>query len=194
MASGAEAALAATAATAALAEVPWWSAAMAAVNSSPAAWGVAALVVNLGSRFVATDFLSPEQQSALSRPLVRRVVLFFMAFLVTHNVLLSIALSTVVVVLAEGLLRPGSRFCVLSMLGGCNPSAPGTGDLADAATASQGGGSHAASNIAHAAISAIAKVAEPAPAPAPDVEGLADAADGSDASTWRPPHVFGASA
>lgn len=146
---------------AAPAATPWWSAALSVVNSSPAAWGVAALVVNLGSRYVASDFLSPEQQSVLSRPLMRRIVLFFMAFLVTHNVLLSVALSTAVVVLVEGLLRPTSRFCMLSMLGGCKPGAAGTGDLADAATASQGGGSHAASNLAHAAISALARLAEP---------------------------------
>lgn len=175
---------------------PWWQVALRSFNASPLAWGAAALVVNLGARFVSTEFLSPEQQRAIASPVARRLVLFCMAFLVTHNLLLSAALATVVVVLLEGLLRPGSRFCVLSALGGCAPGAGSTGGLADAATASHGGGSRPASHLAHSVVNAVARAAEPrGPAPPLAAAGHPAAAepDSGASGDWKS-DVWGASA
>lgn len=139
------------------AAAPLWAALVHGINVSPAAWGMAALAVNLGARFVAADFLSPEQQRFMAAPVVRRVVLFCMCFMVTHNLVLSTVLTASLIVLVEGLLRPGSRFCLLAPVGGCSKGDAGAGNAAESATGVQGGGSHLLGRIEHAAVAAVAQ-------------------------------------
>lgn len=129
-----------------------------ALNGSPVAWALASLAVNLGARHVTTDFLSPEQQSALAAPLARRAIVLCMVFLVTHNLLLSILITGVLVVVLEGLLRPTSRFCILAPLGGCSArGTAGGGNAAEAVVAAQAGGSRALARFEHAMLSAAVR-------------------------------------
>lgn len=95
---------------------------LTAIDGSPVAWGLAALAVNLGARFVQLDYLTPDQAAVLARPVIKRFVVVCMVFLVTRNLMLSFAITAALAVMAEGLLRPGSRLCVLPrVLGGCAP-------------------------------------------------------------------------
>jgi hypothetical protein len=91
---------------------------LAQLNANKLLIGVSGLLVNLGSRFVLSDYMSPGQQRYMAGPAVKRVVVFCMCFVATRDLLLSVALSLAVIVLVEGLLHEESRFCVLP--GVCN--------------------------------------------------------------------------
>jgi hypothetical protein len=84
----------------------------ASLSGSKLMWGVAAIVANMGSRFIIGE-LTPAQQGVLRNPAFKRVALFCMIFMPTRDVLLSVALTVVVSALLEGLLNEGSRYCVL---------------------------------------------------------------------------------
>ena len=84
----------------------------ASLSGSKLVWGAAAIVANLGSRFIISE-LTPAQQSVLSSPAFKRVALFCMIFIPTRDLLLAACLTVAVSALLEGLLHEGSRFCVL---------------------------------------------------------------------------------
>lgn len=104
----------AAAAAAGLAQraAPWPAALIAPINNSRVVWGVAAMVFNLGSRWLVAD-ITPAQQRILSHPLFKRAAVLCMFFAATRDVLLSAVLALVMVTLMEGLLNERSRFCVL---------------------------------------------------------------------------------
>jgi hypothetical protein len=82
---------------------------LSAINGSPVAWGVAALVVNLGSRFVTMD-LTPAQEAVMRHPLTKRLVIFFMIFLVTRNVAIALIITLGVIMVLEGFANEHSPF------------------------------------------------------------------------------------
>ena len=84
----------------------------AALSGSKLAWGVAALVANVGSRFVIGE-LTPAQQGIMRHPALKRIVLFCMLFIPTRDVLLSAGLTVVASALMEGFLNEDSTYCVL---------------------------------------------------------------------------------
>lgn len=84
----------------------------ASLSGSKLVWGAAAIVANLGSRFIIAE-LTPAQQGVLSSTAFKRVALFCMIFLPTRDLLLAACLTVAVSALLEGLLHEGSRFCVL---------------------------------------------------------------------------------
>ena len=94
---------------------------LALLNANKLLLGVSGLMVNLGSRFVMSDYMSPGQQRFMSGAVVKRLVVFCMCFVATRDLLLSAALTLAVVVLVEGLLHEGSRFCVLPGVCTTNP-------------------------------------------------------------------------
>jgi hypothetical protein len=103
----------------AVAPLSAWRAALLSVNSSKLLWGLTSVMLNLGSRFLITD-VTPAQQRIFQHPVYKRLVVFCMMFAATRDVLLSVTLSCIVIVLLEGLLNEGSRFCVLP---GARPAA-----------------------------------------------------------------------
>lgn len=87
----------------------WVPMSLSAINGSPAAWGVATLVVNLGARFVTTE-LTPAQEAVMRHPATKRVVIFFMVFLVTRSVAISLIITLAVIMLLEGFANEHSPF------------------------------------------------------------------------------------
>lgn len=83
---------------------------LTALGSSKLVWGAAAVVVNLGARFLS---LTPAQQQVLQHPAFRRVVLFAIVFMATRDVVLSLALGMGLILLLEGLANEHSKFCML---------------------------------------------------------------------------------
>lgn len=75
--------------------------------------GLIGLTVNLGGRFIMADYLTPLQQRAFRSPLVKRAVIFCMAFLACRDLVVAAGLTLAVVVLFEGLLSENSRFCLV---------------------------------------------------------------------------------
>lgn len=92
------------------------AAALQAINAqlsgSKLVWGAAAVLVSMGSRFVIGD-ITPAQQSALTSPAARRIVVFCMIFLPTRDVLMSACMTAVFFVIIDGLANERSRYCVL---------------------------------------------------------------------------------
>ena len=84
----------------------------ASISGSKLVWGVAALLANVGSRFIIGE-LTPAQQGVLKSPIVKRIVLFCMLFIPTRDVLLSVCLTVVASALLEFLLNEESKYCVL---------------------------------------------------------------------------------
>ena len=81
-------------------------------NGSRVAWGLAAIVASLGSRFVITE-TTPAQQAILRHPLTKRAVIFCMFFLPTRDALLSVCLTVVAVAVLETLLNERSPYTLL---------------------------------------------------------------------------------
>ncbi len=86
---------------------------LANLNASKVLLGLSGVMVNIGSKAVINEYLTPLQEQALKGAAVRRVVVFCMFFLATRDLLLAAALATAFVVMVEGLLNERSRFCVL---------------------------------------------------------------------------------
>jgi hypothetical protein len=103
---------AATAATAATATTASAATMYGAMNGSKLVWGLAAITVSLGSRFIVTD-LTPMQERILRHPAVKRVVLVFMFFLPTRDLMLSVCLAFVAAMCLECLLNEKSSLCLM---------------------------------------------------------------------------------
>jgi hypothetical protein len=84
----------------------------AALSGSKLVWALAALLANVGSRFVVGE-LTPAQQGVLRHPAFKRLVLFCMIFIPTRDVLLSACLTVAASALLESLMNEGSQYCVL---------------------------------------------------------------------------------
>lgn len=82
------------------------------VAGSKLVWGVASVLINLGSRFIIMD-MTPAQQKVFGHPIFKRVVIFSLIFMTTRDILLSAALATGVIIVLEGLLNEHSQFCAL---------------------------------------------------------------------------------
>jgi hypothetical protein len=82
-----------------------------AINGSKAAWGMAAICVNLGSRFLIQD-VTPLQEKIMSHALFKRFVLFCIIFIATRDVLLAAAITMLVWVILDYALNESSVFCI----------------------------------------------------------------------------------
>lgn len=97
------------------------------INGSKLAWGVAAVCVNLGSRYIIQD-MSVLQQQIFGHPAFKRIAIFCMIFMATRDVLLSIAIAALVCMILEHALNEKSIACI----------APGMCKQAPAVTAPTG--------------------------------------------------------
>ena len=85
---------------------------MDAINGSKLAWGVAAMMLNLGARNISAD-LTPLQQRIMAHPAVKSVAVACMFFMATRDILLSVSMASVFVMVVDVLTREGSAFCLL---------------------------------------------------------------------------------
>lgn len=83
-----------------------------AINDNKYAWGVALLLLNIGSRFLATD-LGKFHEAILSNDLVKRFVLFSLFFVATRDVVIALTLTLIFSVIVYGFLHEKSRFSLV---------------------------------------------------------------------------------
>ncbi len=117
-------------AAAALAASPW-DLLMAHLNATKIFAGCASMMFNLGSRMVIGE-LTPMQQQIFQHPVMKRLVIFCMFFVITRDVAVSAGMALVSVVALEALFHERSRFCVI-------PGARGTASASSVATAMSAG-------------------------------------------------------
>ena len=85
---------------------------IAQLNNSKLFWGMSAVFLNLGSRFVITD-MTDLQARFFSRRLAKVLVVFCMVFLSTRDVLISLAMSIIIVLVMFGLVNERSPYCII---------------------------------------------------------------------------------
>ena len=85
---------------------------IANVSANKITWGVASLIVSMGSRFVMGD-LTPKQQELFHNPVVKRVVIFCILYMPTRDLLLAACLTVVACTLMEHVLNEESPYYCL---------------------------------------------------------------------------------
>ena len=80
--------------------------------SAPFLLGLCVLLANIGSRFLVLE-LSHTQEQFLSGEIMRKIVIFAVAFVATRDVLTSLTLVAAFTAIVSGLFHEDSQFCVL---------------------------------------------------------------------------------
>ena len=79
------------------------------LNENKFAWGVALLVLNMGSRFLAAD-LGKFHETILDNDLVKRFILFCLFFVATRDIIVALTLTLIFSVIVYGFLHEKSKF------------------------------------------------------------------------------------
>lgn len=82
------------------------------LNNSKMFWGIALIMMNLGSRFVIGD-INKVHEKILMMDLIKKVVLFCMFFVGSRDVIIALILTFAFSIVINGLLNSKSRFSML---------------------------------------------------------------------------------
>jgi len=81
------------------------------VSSSPYSLGIAMLILNMFSRFLAFE-ITKEQEKFINQPIVRRFIIFVIFFMATRNLIISAWMSIVFIVCLSYLFNENSSFYI----------------------------------------------------------------------------------
>ena len=70
------------------------------------------ILMNLGSKYIALE-LSETQEEFLSNIVIRRIVIFVVAFIATRDIIISLVLTGVFILLVSGLFNDNSNLCII---------------------------------------------------------------------------------
>ena len=82
------------------------------LNNSKFLAGVAILMSNIGGRYLNLD-LTKKEEKFLQQPLIRRLLIFFVAFIATRDIIISLILTGVFILLVSGLFNDNSDLCII---------------------------------------------------------------------------------
>ena len=82
------------------------------LNNSKYFAGIMMILLNLGSRFLVSE-LSETQEQFLNNVIIRRFVVFTIAFIATRDVIVAFILTGVFVVLVSNLFNENSNYCII---------------------------------------------------------------------------------
>lgn len=82
------------------------------LNRNPLFSGVIMMMMQFGTRFIAID-LPKSSEKIFSHPWFRRLTVFAIAFMATHNIKYSIFLTLIFVIVFKFLVNENSRVCLL---------------------------------------------------------------------------------
>ena len=80
------------------------------LNNSKVFAGILMILMNLGSKYIALE-LSETQEEFLSNIVIRRIVIFVVAFIATRDIIISLVLTGVFILLVSGLFNDNSNKC-----------------------------------------------------------------------------------
>lgn len=83
-----------------------------ALNQSKVFAGILMILMNLGSKYIALE-LSETQEEFLSNIVIRRIVVFVVAFIATRDIIISLILTGVFILLVSGLFNDNSNLCII---------------------------------------------------------------------------------
>lgn len=82
------------------------------INNNKLLLGITMILFNMGSKYLILD-LSKNQEQFLKSSIVRRLTLFSIFFIATHDLITSLILTASFVVLAHGIFNQDSRLYIL---------------------------------------------------------------------------------
>ena len=82
------------------------------INNNKLLLGITMILFNMGSKYLILD-LSKNQEQFLKSTIVRRLTLFSIFFIATHDLITSLILTASFVVLAHGIFNQDSRLYIL---------------------------------------------------------------------------------
>ena len=85
---------------------------MNSLNNSKYFAGITMLLLNLGSKFLAEE-LSSNQEQVLGNRVIRRFIIFTAVFVATRDIWVSFIITAIFIVLVSNLFNENSNYCVL---------------------------------------------------------------------------------
>jgi hypothetical protein len=82
------------------------------LNNSKYFAAIMMLLMNLGSRYISLE-LSQFHEEILSKPIVRRLLVFTIIFMATRDIKTSLILTAVFIILISGIFNEDSKYCIL---------------------------------------------------------------------------------
>ena len=82
------------------------------INNNKYFYGLMMILLNIGSKYIIMDN-SPFQTALLSSKIMRRVVIFTIAFIATRDLIVSLILTASFVIIALNLFNENSKYCIL---------------------------------------------------------------------------------
>jgi len=82
------------------------------LNNSKLFAGIIMIILNLGSRYIVME-LSETHEEFFNNIIIRRIVVFTVVFTATHDIIISLILTSVFVILVSGLFNEDSKYCIL---------------------------------------------------------------------------------
>ena len=74
--------------------------------------GIMMLLLNLGSKYLATE-LSNTQEQFLNNSIIRRFIIFTVVFVATRDIWVSIIITGAFIILVSGLFHEESKYCIV---------------------------------------------------------------------------------
>ena len=82
------------------------------LNNSKLFAGVIMILLNLGSRYIAQE-LSDTHEELLNNVIIRRIIVFTVAFTATRDIITSLILTGAFVILVSGIFNENSKYYIL---------------------------------------------------------------------------------
>jgi hypothetical protein len=82
------------------------------LNNSKYFAGILMILMNLGSKYISLE-LSETQDEFFSNIVIRRLMIFTVAFIATKDIIISLIITTCFIIIVSGLFNENSKFCLI---------------------------------------------------------------------------------
>jgi biotin synthase-like enzyme len=82
------------------------------LNNSKLFAGIIMILLNLGSKYIVME-LSETHEEFLNNVIIRRIIVFTVAFTATRDIITSIILTGAFIIMVSGLFNENSKYCIL---------------------------------------------------------------------------------
>ena len=82
------------------------------INNNKFFAGIVMLIMNIGAKYATIEF-SKTQEQYLKNVFSKQLIIFAMVWVATHDIIISILLTSAFVILSDFLINPESQLCIL---------------------------------------------------------------------------------
>lgn len=83
------------------------------LNDNKLMWGVSMIMLNMGSKYVLGD-LGTTHERLMNNEWVKKIILMFMFFMATRDIIISFILTVLYVIIVDGILHEKRKFSLFS--------------------------------------------------------------------------------